>query len=41
MLTKGGGEVNIYLSEISPAEIYNILLRRKGKKTAEEVIEYT
>jgi len=40
LLTKDGDEVNIYLSEISLGEIYYILLRRKGKKAAEEVIEY-
>jgi len=40
LLTKGGDEVNIYLSEINLGEIYYILFRRKNKEAAEEVIEY-
>ena len=40
LLTKGGDEVNIYLSEINLGEIYYILFRRKNKEVAEEVIEY-
>ena len=40
LLTKGGDEVDIYLSEINLGEIYYILFRRKNKEAAEEVIEY-